>query len=479
MLPHGKNEKGKGAKKKSKESPAKKDADDKDKKRRSSLGDSPVTSSSSSTASAGDSADDGEARNISAPGFSSTAKMPSYQNAWLRRFHQDVLAGNSTAFQSRVQMICTTLMRKNNGCFHDMYRENELIPYVMQGIVSQYYDPAEQTTILMSLVSTRDLTKPCSKSDHGYCRIAGTLMKNLKPEDLHNLLRVCTKRQQKTALHFAVEIGELCQMRVLLDQDIDPNAVDASGRTPLHRAIERNNVEAVKMLMWYGADISQSPRGQQSYLPRILAMNVDTNRAENALSGWYQTRMNALERKYSEWLRTLCGHVYHVLDNASELHLIRLSRDSEHKLISSHPCVQRSNTLRLTKNLNYTLYQPHEVALLFMVPVFFQALDEASRADTPQVCRFALSSLNSHDVLLPHKPILVGPNTEEELSSAIHPTQNGHFYAYTLPPKLAEGLYTVNFNVNLAMLGDQSKHVFLAMQTVSCREIDKNKTKID
>ena len=68
------------------------------------------------------------------------------------------------------------------------------------------------------------------------------------------------------AIHRAVREGDVASLRARLEAGDDPNARDASGRTPLIAAAEQGQIEATRVLVSAGADLNARPRGWGSAL---------------------------------------------------------------------------------------------------------------------------------------------------------------------------------------------------------------------
>lgn len=61
----------------------------------------------------------------------------------------------------------------------------------------------------------------------------------------------------QTDLHVAAAIGNIPQLKILLDRgDIDINSKDSNGWQPLHEAVHSGSLEATKLLISHGADVS-------------------------------------------------------------------------------------------------------------------------------------------------------------------------------------------------------------------------------
>jgi len=70
-----------------------------------------------------------------------------------------------------------------------------------------------------------------------------------------------------TALHVCARFGNIGSMEILLkDYHANPNIQNKSGETPLHEAAHYNKVECLKLLMWYGGDISIESVGGKTAL---------------------------------------------------------------------------------------------------------------------------------------------------------------------------------------------------------------------
>uniref|UniRef100_A0A915DIV8 ANK_REP_REGION domain-containing protein n=1 Tax=Ditylenchus dipsaci TaxID=166011 RepID=A0A915DIV8_9BILA len=173
-----------------------------------------------------------------------------------------------------------------------------------------FYNDPEQTTILMALVSTRDVQKTCGAVDHGFCRIAQTILHYLSGQERRSLLTISTKDAVK----------QLFTSQLPVVPYVSPNVLDRSGRAALHYAIERNNLEMVKLLMWYGADIALCPRNNFHHPPQMLSIY---NLNATLLAAWLNQRINALHAKFQLWIKHLCGDILHIINPISNMHFVR------------------------------------------------------------------------------------------------------------------------------------------------------------
>jgi len=92
-------------------------------------------------------------------------------------------------------------------------------------------------------------------------------------------------REQHTLLHWAAYREHLNLVQYLLVvHGSDPNAVDASGMTPLHRALQRNNFRITRALMRRGA--SPGIRSRTGVLPHELARDRGHVRLSEYVEAW-------------------------------------------------------------------------------------------------------------------------------------------------------------------------------------------------
>uniref|UniRef100_A0A914D7M2 Uncharacterized protein n=1 Tax=Acrobeloides nanus TaxID=290746 RepID=A0A914D7M2_9BILA len=259
-------------------------------------------------------------------------KVQSFDSKWMHMFHMSIIEGDWAKFNKCIHVIYHVLYAHRTPSLKRM-NEAEFKNYVMMGIVHHFYDANENTTILMSIAATRDLTRTCEEVDHGYCKMISTILSHLTPVDINVLLQITTKRTGRTAIHFAATTGQICQLQALLRYDINPDIIDKSGLAPIHHAIERNNLEMVKLLIRYGADPSLCPRDRFKHPPRILAMA----NAQTQLASWLQIRLDAINREFQKSVNQCIGKYWQIVDNLSDVHFLRASENYNYQNLHLSP----------------------------------------------------------------------------------------------------------------------------------------------
>lgn len=89
------------------------------------------------------------------------------------------------------------------------------------------------------------------------------------------LIKYVNNSEHLTPFHYAVKIGDKHAVEVMIIHGVDVNLMDA-GSTPLHRAIESNNLGMVSLLLRYQANING--RDEEGYTPlhkAIIANNLE------------------------------------------------------------------------------------------------------------------------------------------------------------------------------------------------------------
>ena len=80
------------------------------------------------------------------------------------------------------------------------------------------------------------------------------------------------KREATRLLIPAAAAGNLFDVQAALDAGANVNAKDRSGATPLHWAVERDDLDIVKLLLTHGADADVANRQTDNHTPLTLAL---------------------------------------------------------------------------------------------------------------------------------------------------------------------------------------------------------------
>ncbi|KAI6190073.1 hypothetical protein M3Y97_00077400 [Aphelenchoides bicaudatus] len=292
------------------------------------------------------------------------------KNEWMRSMKKALVDGDYQVFLCGLRYMCIILYNGNPE--YKSYTKQGLLRIAIKAIVTNFYDPTHQQTIFMNLCSTR--SRRCAEVGHCFCRLARTLLQHMDPVKASNHLAIVTKVNARTALHLAVNTGDLCQVRVLLEYDIDVDARDRDNYTPLYYALRKKNLDMVKLLLWYGADFSQRPRFHQKLVLHAQAFEPDI------LYPWFEQRTNALTKRFYQFLAELCrGTLFFKAEDAlSDLHVMRCSYNMDadtcsNGLETGPNWLVRSIALNMRENFEAT---KDTTALLFVVPFCYSPHDE-------------------------------------------------------------------------------------------------------
>ncbi|VDN91481.1 unnamed protein product [Brugia pahangi] len=385
---------------------------------------------------------------------------------WIRSFYNAAVDGNIEEFMIMFNCILQ-ILKKSAGC--DYYKRmsgHHLKEHVMNNVICAFFDKSENTSILHLLSPTKNTDRPCSMRNHGYCRLIKMILSMLPWKSRRILLATSTKRTGKTALHLAAATGQPCQMQALMDFGAWPDFFDHSGRAPIHYAVMRNNLEIVKLLLWYGADISLRER---SATPLQLAGYSPTT---TSICDYLHARVNALEKIFMQWIRKYVRGVWTPVHAISDLHFARLSKACDSGRDASRNFTTKNRKIHIniskTRNGNPQL-KKCPLMLLFIVPTFYKGEDRIADASNPQIFCAKMQNVNGFVVkLLPSRPLLSCSKWSIGIKSALEKPHNGYFYVYKLPENIEVDSYTLHLMVELEELRFQAPHITLAIQAFAC-----------
>ncbi|EJD76777.1 ankyrin repeat and protein kinase domain-containing protein 1 [Loa loa] len=384
---------------------------------------------------------------------------------WIRKFYIATVDGDIEEFM--IMFTCILQILKNTGSeYCKRLSGYQLKEHVMNNVVCVFFNKSENTSILHLLAPTKNTDRPCSLRNHGYCRLIKIILNMLPWKSRRILLATSTKRTGKTALHLAAATGQPCQMQALMDFGAWPDFFDHSGRAPIHYAVMRNNLEMVKLLLWYGADISLRER---SATPLQLAGYLPTT---TLICEYLHARVNALEKIFMQWIRKYVRGVWTPVCAISDLHFARLSKACDSRRDASRNFTTKNRKIHInisgTRNANPQLMKC-PLMLLFIVPTFYKREDRIADASNPQIFCAKLQNVNGFVVkLLPSNPLLSCSKWSIGIRSALEKPHNGYFYVYKLPENIEIDSYALHLMVELEELRFQAPHITLAIQAFAC-----------
>ncbi|CAG9538440.1 unnamed protein product [Cercopithifilaria johnstoni] len=410
---------------------------------------------------------------------------------WIREFYISAIDGDVEKFMIKFTSIVQILKKKACSEHYKHMSGHQLKEHVMNNVICAFFNKSENTSILHHLAPTKNTDCPCSMRNHGYCRLIKIILNMLPWKNRRILLATSTKITGKTALHLAAATGQPCQMQALMDFGAWPDFFDHSGRAPLHYAIMRNNLEMVKLLLWYGADISLKER---SATPLQLAGSSPTT---TSICEYLHARVTALEKIFMQWVKKYVRGVWTPVHAISDLHFAKLSKACDSRRDASRNFITKTRKIHInisgTRTANLQL-KKCPLMLLFIVPTFYKGEDRVADASNPQIFCAKLQNVNGIVVkLLPLTPLLSCSKWNIDIRSALEKPHNGYFYVYKLPENIEVDSYTLHLMVELEELRFQASHITLAVQAFACGPPDlehynelrglvthsNNKTKMD
>ncbi|VDK74731.1 unnamed protein product [Litomosoides sigmodontis] len=385
---------------------------------------------------------------------------------WVQKFYIAAVDGDVDEFMIKFNRIVQFLKKKTGNEHCKRMSGHRLKEHVMNNAICAFFNKSESTSILHHLAPTKNTDRPCSMRNHGCCRLIKIILSMLPWKSRRILLATSTKMTGKTALHLAAATGELCQVQALMDFGTWPDFFDHSGRAPIHYAIMRNNLEMVKLLLWYGADISLRER---SATPLQLAGCSPTT---TPIFEYLHARVSALEKIFMQWINKYVRGVWTPVYAISDLHFARLSKACDSRRDAPRNFITKNRKIHINISGTHTAnpqLKKCPLMLLFIVPTFYKEEDREADASNPQIFCAKLQNVNGVVVkLLPSKPLLSCSKWSIDITSALEKPHNGYFYVYKLPENVDVGSYTLHLMVELEELRFQAPRIVLAVQAFAC-----------
>uniref|UniRef100_A0A914GS96 ANK_REP_REGION domain-containing protein n=1 Tax=Globodera rostochiensis TaxID=31243 RepID=A0A914GS96_GLORO len=392
-------------------------------------------------------------------------------NKWTEQLCRSIIAGDFRAFHRRFKMVMVCL-RKRKPAQYGQLTDMQLASHVAEMVVDKFHNKEERTTILMILLANSDREAKCADRGHGYCRIAHMLLKLLGRKQLEKLLELSTAKAGKNALHLATATGQPCQVQVLLAlTDIDANRFDLSMRAALHYAVERNNLDMVRLLMWYGADISLCHSCNAFFDPLQLSLCANPN---SSVQHWLADRVDALSSKIRSFVRRLCARCFSVRTALSPVHFVRFgaAQRNNSQILRNCQLNLRANANRSSCSTLTQLLKQNAKSkiILFIVPVSFRTADKFSAASDPKIVHVEFPD-NAYIV---STSVMYNSQTPAKAlnNTVLSRKHNSHFYAFELSSSsCVEGLHKLMLNIKSNTgFSDDSRAVLLAIQAYLCVE---------
>lgn len=361
-----------------------------------------------------------------------------YSNKWLRKLLMLVLRGKLRKAWRRIQIVGDVLKahRSHNNRFKTLGL-TAMLEHIMESIVNLTRDRDHHTNVIMYLSSQfGSQPKPCFLEKHRQCLMLDLVLSCLSSTNAGDLLMEKTRDCQRQAIHFTAISGQPCQLDVLLKHGTPTNEFDRSKQAPIHYLVERNNVLMARQLMWYGSDMSLV-EPSVSKVPSEL-FNVDNGE----VCAFLQTRMKALERTMTTWLKAICAGKLQLGSAASSLHSVRFLPCGGTGV--DRTADRRKLLLALRPDVIREVYSEGDSLVVFMLPVSFTPQDALMPAAYPHIVRTEMfeASYNPYKqaISLMKAPTLC--ITADQLLSKVHSTtpmfrevHNGYLYAWRIPCK--------------------------------------------
>ncbi|VDN20849.1 unnamed protein product [Gongylonema pulchrum] len=368
----------------------------------------------------------------------SSSKLARKFTPWIRRFYNALLVGDADEFLSKFSSISRVLKKSAGRMRYEHMSKDQFAQHVMNGIICAFFDRAENTSILHHLAAYSYHFK-CFAMERSPCFAC-----------------IAHYEDREDSAAFS------CSYRAVLSE-ASSECFDHSGRAPIHYVVMRNDLHLVKLLLWYGADVSLRER---LTTPLQLAGLSPTTML---ICEYLHARVQALQRVFMQWIKKFVRGVWTPHRALSDLHFIRLAKACDWRSDAPRDLVTRNRKVRINMLETHASNPQHikkcPLMLLFVVPTFYKEEDRLADASNPQIFCATLQNLNGSIVkLLPFQPLLSSSNWSVGIRSALEKPHNGYFYVYKLP----DDTYTLHLTVNLEEVRLDASHIALAIQAFAC-----------
>ncbi|KAK0411171.1 hypothetical protein QR680_005526 [Steinernema hermaphroditum] len=395
----------------------------------------------------------------------------------IKRILAHIVNGDFIQFKNSIDSGCLLAQQRivTNGLPSEVKSSLPLTPdsirrRIYENVLKAGYDSSREVTLFMYLSVSHGKDLKCQNVNHGYCRIMLDIIKNASPGVVREQLMMRTKID-RSALHYAATTGQACQLATLLQGGIYMDLTDKSGRSALHYAIERSSRLLVLCLLLGGADMSKSQKSRPCYAPRLLSAS-HSNTLE--LGQYLNGRMEYVQEMFMHWANKFCENFCSIDQRYSEIHCMRLSRDSDN--LSTTSCIpedlQRSVCVDINEGI-FGLSKDNDTSLsVLMFPVFYRLRrDSDDDSYKLELCRTDFfSSCRKAENVIAGRVLLKGAYMELFLESEITPEHNGYFYMYHLPKTVVPGPHELFFNLDLKrMSSEQLQSCFFIVGVVSIK----------
>uniref|UniRef100_A0A183BR41 C2H2-type domain-containing protein n=1 Tax=Globodera pallida TaxID=36090 RepID=A0A183BR41_GLOPA len=230
----------------------------------------------------------------------------------------------------------------------------------------------------------------------------------------------------------------------------------------------------VRLLMWYGADISLCHSCNAFFDPLQLSLCANPN---SSVQHWLADRVDALSSKIRSFVRRLCARCFSVRTALSPVHFVRFggcwsAQRNNSQILRNCQLNLRANANRSSCSTLTQLLKQNAKSkiILFIVPVSFRTADKFSAASDPKIVHVEFPD-NAYIV---STSVMYNSQTPAKAlnNTVLSRKHNSHFYAFELSSSsCVEGLHKLMLNIKSNTgFSDDSRAVLLAIQAYLCVE---------